>query len=270
MSESSRVGVTGVTSGAAPVVFLSPILTDHRVWGGVPQTVTEQVGSGIGAVVCSWPVQPEEGFDSVAIVEAALEEHGLGRSVGPLAAVVATGDDAAVAVRLARRGRARALVLIRPMLSRYPEDFDLDFDGGDEIGPPPEEYLDALGAAMAAGDPAAYAELQVRFLAPTVTGELAVTLRSMFADTFAALSLPLRWVPHPGVWLEDIASLDVPVLLLAPPFGGSAALSARVAQLADDAAPRAELVTYADDSELPWLSAPAQLVGPMVRFLARR
>ena len=63
------------------MVFLSPILTDHRVWGGFPQTVTEQVGSGIGAVVCSWPVQPEEGFDSVAIVEAALEEHGLGQSV---------------------------------------------------------------------------------------------------------------------------------------------------------------------------------------------
>jgi pimeloyl-ACP methyl ester carboxylesterase len=156
------------------------------------------------------------------------------------------------------------------MLPRVPEDFDLDFEGGDEIGPPPEVYLDALGAAIAAGDAAAYAELQVRFLAPTVTEERAETLRSMFTDTFAALSSPLRWVPHPGVWLEDIAGLDVPVLLLAPPFGGSAALSARVAQLAADAAPRAELVTYTDTSELPWLSAPEQLVGPMVGFLAGR
>jgi hypothetical protein len=83
MSESSRVGVSRVTPGEAPVVFLSPILTDHRVWGGFPQTVAEQVGSGIGAVVCSWPVRPDDGFDSVAIVEAALEEHGLGQSVVP-------------------------------------------------------------------------------------------------------------------------------------------------------------------------------------------
>jgi hypothetical protein len=211
------------------VLFIPDQLTDHRMWAGIPHRLARRAAVSHLDLLVSLPWSA----DAAAVVPLARGQAPAGWDV-----VVAAGRGAPFAVALAAAALARGLVLVEPPipLDRVPEDVELPLStpGTDALLP-----FEVLVSELHDATPDEWRELLMQTIRQTTPadvppGELDLVLR-MAADHAAEMRAELiafeaaeaagrnladdvQWKRQRdrGQWLDQLASLTVPVLTIVP------------------------------------------------------
>ena len=259
------------------VVLIPDRFSDHRMWADLP----DRLGGRAEVIHLDEYIQLPWAAGETAIVAAArvvLSSDGCD-------VAAAAGQACPFAVALARAGLARSLVLYSPEVpfDRIPDDVDLTLDqpGADFLAP-----YQPLIDALTDGDPDRFRALLANVLrqtAPATTEpaelDLAIAIASDHAEemraelqAFAAVDAVERDLPDDvqlarlrarGQWLDDLAALRVPVLVVAP--GRVRFLAETITRLASDAG---ALLTDGADAFAPGGSR-AAAVAAVERMLDR-
>lgn len=212
-------------------LFIPDRLTDHRMWAGIPDRLARRadVSHLDQLITLPWTAEP------AAVVP-------LARSLSPGGwdVVIGAGRAAALVVALAAATLARGLALVEPPIpfDRIPEDVDLPWTRDTETLPSYERLISELHDAM----PQEWQELLVQTIrqttAPDVPAdelELAVRIAADHAAEARAELLAFETAEAAGRhgpddaewkrqrdrggWLDQLATLTVPVVIIVPPLG---------------------------------------------------
>ncbi len=211
------------------VLLIPDRFSDHRMWGGIPDRLARR------AVVSHLDrlIQLPWRSGSGAVVELAR-----GQRPGGWDVVVAAGRASSFAVALAAAGLARGVVLAEPEIpfNRIPDDveFALDLPDDDVLTP-----FEPLVSAMHDASAERWQEMMIDVLRqtcrpdlPPAELELAVQIATDYAAdvraellAFAAADAAERELPDEvqlaqlharGQWLDQLATLPVPVMTVVP------------------------------------------------------
>jgi len=226
------------------VLFIPARFTDYRMWGGIPGRLAQRAAvSHLDQLISlPWVAAPD------AVVGLARSQQPSGWDV-----VVAAGQACPLAVALAAAGLGRGLVLIQPEIpfDRIPEDVDL---GPATPGLAALEPYEALVGVMHAATPEEWRALltqTIRQTAPPgvppgeldlmvqLAGDHAAEVRAELLDFERAETgeryllgdAQRLWRRERGRWLDQLATLTLPVLVLVPgPERFAGETIARIAQ----------------------------------------
>ncbi len=211
------------------VLFIPDQLTDYRMWAGIPDRLAQRAAVSHLDQLISSPGSA----DLAAVAPLAGNEAPAGWDV-----VVAAGRSTPFAVALAAAGLARALVLVEPAipLNRMPEDVDRPTTpySSDALRPyetliselhdaPPDEWSELLVQAIRqttpAGVPPDELELVVRMAADHAAearAELIAFEAAEAAGWKPADDVQWKRQRDRGEWLDQLATLTLPVLTIVP------------------------------------------------------
>jgi hypothetical protein len=211
------------------VLFIPDHLTDYRMWAGLPDRLAQRAAvSHLDQLISlPWSADPADAVP-------------LARSQAPAGwdVVVAAGRSARFAVALAAAGLARSLVLVEPPvpLDRVPEDLDLPLStpDRDDLLPyetliselhdaRPDEWRDLLVQTIRQTTPPDVPQdeldLVVRMAADHAAearAELIAFEAAEAAGRYSADEVQWKRQRDRGEWLDQLATLTLPVLTIVP------------------------------------------------------
>lgn len=213
------------------VLLIPAQFTDWRMWAGIPERLARRAAvSHLDQLISlPWAAAPD------AVVGLALSQAPDGWDV-----VVAAGQACPFAVTLAAAGLGRGIVLIQPEipLDRIPEDVDLG-QGPPDLGAAALASYEKLVGAMHIATPAEWRVLltqTIRQTAPPGVGDDEIDLmvqlagdhaaevraelldfeRAEVAERYLPATAPSLWRRERGQWLDQLATLTQPVLIVVP------------------------------------------------------
>ncbi|WP_250037487.1 alpha/beta fold hydrolase [Paractinoplanes maris] len=261
-----QVPLSEPEAGVATVMLLPSYGYDNRVWGSFESLLS----AGMRTVAVDYPGHaghpPSPGpIDTVKSAEAAAT------GISGELHVVASGDGAAGAVRLAERGRVRAMVLFSPSPQDPPAEVVDGFDFDAVADAAVEDYGWALDAASMT-DPDERRRTIGRHQAETFAGVVPdddlPRLRSMFEDNADLLLDPAARADAGLAWFAGLSQVTCPVLVVATAHDGP--LSIRTSEAVAQRLPRGDYVQLDPSfSAVPWLSRPAETARLVLDFLRR-
>jgi hypothetical protein len=211
------------------VLFIPDQLTDYRMWAGIPDRLARRSAVSHLDQLISLPWSA----DPAAVVPLTRGQTPAGWDV-----VVAAGRGAPFAVALAAAGLASGLVLVEPPipLNRVPDDLELPLtaSGGDALLPYerlvselhdalPDEWRDLLVQTIRQTTPpnvpADELDLVVSMAADHAAearGELIAFEAAEAAGRSSADDLQSTRQRNRGEWLDQLATLMLPVLTIVP------------------------------------------------------
>jgi hypothetical protein len=211
------------------VLFIPDQLTDYRMWAGLPARLAQRATVSHLDQLISLPWSA----DPAGVVPLARGQAPAGWDV-----VVAAGRSARFAVALAAAGLVRSLVLVEPPipLDRVPEDVDLPLStpGRDELLPYEtliselhdalqDEWRDLLVQTIRQTTPpdvpADELDLVVRIAgdhAAEARAELIAFEAAEAAGRYSAEVVQWKRQRDRGEWLDQLATLTLPVLTIVP------------------------------------------------------
>ena len=193
---SNRFALTGQEAGVATIMLLPSYGYDHRIWGSFEALLAAETRT----VAVGYPTRGP--IDTVAVAEEAAA------AISDEICVVASGDGAAGAVRLARQGRIRAMVLFSPFPYDAPAEYAeyaVDADVTD--------YGWAVDAASMT-DPGERRRMigrhQVRAFTGVVPDSDLSRLRKMFEDNADLILDPAARSTSGLAWFADLGQVVLP------------------------------------------------------------
>jgi len=216
------------------VLLIPDRFTDWRMWAGIPDRLSQRAAvSQLDQLISlPWAAAPD------AVVGMARRQARDGWDV-----VVAAGQACPYAVALGTAGLGRSLVLIQPEIpcDRIPEDVDIGpatpvldalhrraLEPYEELvgamhAVTPEEWrvllMQTIRQTAAPGLPDGELDLMVQIAgdhAAEVKAELLDFERAEMAERYLPEEAPWLWRRERGRWLDQLATLTLPVLVVVP------------------------------------------------------
>jgi pimeloyl-ACP methyl ester carboxylesterase len=182
--------------------------------------------------------------------------------------ILAIADAAPAAVYAARQGRSRAIALLAPFAVEVMPEINVD---PRELAREFDQFRELTEQLKTIDDPegrrTALADGLIRVMGRELTSIDLDRLREMFRDKADVALDPAAHGSWPGPYADDLAALQIPVLVLT---AGQDERAAAVGRALAQRAPRGELVLLETaQTSFPWLAQPNAASAAVIRFLGK-
>jgi hypothetical protein len=247
----------------ATIMLLPSYGYDNRIWGSFEALLSAEMRT----VAANYPghagrPRPSEPIDTVEAAEETANE------ISDEIHLIASGDGAAGAIRLAKRGKARAMVMFSPSPQDPPSDVVEGFNLDEVVDAAVQDYGWALDAASMT-DPDERRRTIGMHQARAFTGVVPESdmsrLQKMFEDNADLILDPTARSTSGLAWFTDLGEISCPALVVSTIHDGQ--LSIRLSEAIAQRLPHGDHVQLdASFTAVPWLSRPADTARLVLDF----